>query len=95
MRQILARRLARASGGFAYVMRVNWGNLVAWWRDDVIYESIARKNTVDLLGPTSWVTAVADPVREWRGLSREEAWAQYIDYLAQILRTGPLPTVKQ
>lgn len=92
--QILTRRLATASHGFADVMRVNWANLVAWWHDDVIYEGIGRKNTVDLLGPTSWVTAVADPVREWRGLSREEAWAQYIDYLVQTLRSGALPTKK-
>ena len=95
MRQIVPQRLVTALGGLTDVMRVNWANLRAWWYNDVIYESIGRKNTVDLLGPTSWVTAIADPVREWRGVSREEAWAQYIDYLVEMLRSGALPPVKR
>jgi hypothetical protein len=39
MRQIVLR-LARALGSLADVMQVNWANLVAWWHDDVMYESI-------------------------------------------------------
>ena len=95
MRQILTRRWVEALRGLAYVMRVNSSNLVTWWHNDVIYESTARKNTVDLLGPTSWVTGFADPVRGWRGLSREEAWEQYIHYLIQTLRSGALPEAKR